>query len=151
MVLTLHAELRDAGLNADAVVFCALDKLDAQGAIVPFRGSVGRTDAPLTRGLLALSHRKLDAMHSRPYLPVLAHDEVQPLPPASVAELQIALPPSSTFFQRGEGLRLTVATYDVRGAVPWVKRVPAAPSCLVLHLGPLPGGGYLLIPRISNE
>lgn len=135
MLAKLYVERRDAGARADAVIFVLADKLDKTGNVVLFRGAVGRDDDSMTHGLLALSRRKLDKAKSLPHQPVLAHDEDNFLNPGEIVEVQISLCPSSTFFHKGEGLRLTIATDDIRQSAPWSKQIPEARGKLVLHFG----------------
>lgn len=135
MLAKLWVERRNGGAQADAVVFVVVDKLDIDGNIMPFRGAVGRDDDAVTHGLLALSRRKLDSQKSLPYEPVLANDENQYLQAGEIVEAQICLCPSSTFFSMGEGIRLTIATKDVRQSAPWTKLIPKATGSLVIHLG----------------
>lgn len=135
MLVKLYVERYCAGTKADAVIFAVIDKIDQRGKVVPFRGAVGRDDDAVTHGLLAVSRRKLDLSKSTPFAPVHAHDKDRYLQPGEIAELQIGLHPSSTFFRKGESLRLTLATYDIRQSAPWFKIVPPAPGQLVVHCG----------------
>jgi predicted acyl esterase len=81
---------------------------------------VGAVDphSPITQGWLRASHRKLDASASTPYQPVHTHDELQPLNPGEIYELDIEIWPTSFVFPKGYRLVLTVSGSDFEHDLP---------------------------------
>ena len=110
MVLRLWASAEDA---EDMDVFVAIEKLDRQGAQVPFAFWAHFDDGPVALGWLRASHRELDPARSTPWLPLLRHERALPLVPGEPTELTIEIWPSGTRFEKGEGLRLIVQGRDV--------------------------------------
>ncbi|MBU9360810.1 CocE/NonD family hydrolase [Burkholderia multivorans] len=97
----------------DADVFVAIQKLDADGKIVPFAYCAQFDDGPVALGWLRASHRELDADQSTPERPVHLHRRTQPLEPNKPTLLDIEIWPSGTLFKKGESLRLLVQDRDV--------------------------------------
>jgi predicted acyl esterase len=75
---------------------------------------VGANDprAPVSQGWLRLSHRKTDPTRSRPYKPFHPHDELQPVNPSEVYELDIEIWPTSVVVPAGYRLALTIGGID---------------------------------------
>src|SRR5579884_1972694 len=69
-------------------LFVTIRNLDALGNEVSCVGSTGET-APVAKGWLRASHRKLDLLRSLPYRPYHSHDEVQPLTPGEIVPLDV--------------------------------------------------------------
>jgi uncharacterized protein len=114
--LTGHARLRlfmSAEGSDDLDVFVGLQKLDRDGAIVPFPFYAQFDDGPVALGWLRASHREPDAAHSREHQPVLRHRRLQKIEPGTVVPLDIEIWPSSTRFEAGETLRLVVQGSDI--------------------------------------
>ena len=95
----------------DADVFVVLRVFDPDGKEVTFQGALDpRT--PIGQGWLRASHRKLDPKLTKPYRPYHAHDEVQPLKPGEVYELDIEIWPTCIVVPRGYRVALTVRGKD---------------------------------------
>jgi predicted acyl esterase len=97
----------------DMDVFVALQKLDAQGRVVPFAYFAQFEDGPVALGWLRASHRELDVSRSTEYQPVLAHQRSRKLAPGEEVALEIEIWPSGTRFEAGESLRLVVQGTDI--------------------------------------
>jgi predicted acyl esterase len=94
-------------------------------------------NAPMAQGWLRASHRKLDPVKSRPWQPVLAHDELQFLEPGVIYELQVEIWPMSFVFPKGWRLVLTVGStdfqHDLPGPWPEIYGKPLRGSSVLLH------------------
>lgn len=111
-----HMQLRlwvsiEAGDDMD--IFVAVQKLDAQGNVVPFAFYAQFNDGPVALGWLRASHRELDLDASTEFLPVLKHAREQPLNPGEITPVDIEIWPSGTSFQAGEGIRLVIKGQDI--------------------------------------
>ena len=105
MKLRLWVEARGDGAGEapdDMVIFVAVDKLDAAGQSMRFRGSVGNAEDMVTRGFCRVSRRELDAELSTEWQPVLSGTSHLPLKPGERVPVDIALYASSTFFYAGQ-------------------------------------------------
>ena len=94
-------------------LFIAVHKIDRFGKTVPFAFCWTHEDGPVALGWLRVSHRELDEERSTPYQPFLKHQKQIKLKPGEVVPVEIEIWPSSTVFERGEKLRLTVAGGDL--------------------------------------
>jgi predicted acyl esterase len=105
--------------STDADLFLIVGLFDADGNEVTFMGALD-PNTPLAQGWLRASHRKLDPERSLPYRPFHAHDEVQPLIPGEVYELEIEIWPTCVVVLAGYRLGLTVkgADYRFEGDLP---------------------------------
>jgi len=65
-----------------------------------------------TRGILKVSHRKLDAERSTMYRPYQTHDEEQKLEPGEVVPIEMEIWPTSMVFKKGHRIRLDVQPHD---------------------------------------
>jgi len=65
-----------------------------------------------TRGILKVSHRKLDPELSTPYRPYHPHDEEQKLQPGEVVPIEVEIWPTSMVFKKGHRIRLDVSPHD---------------------------------------
>jgi predicted acyl esterase len=65
-----------------------------------------------TRGILKVSHRKLDPALSTPYRPYHTHDEEQLLDPGEIVPIEVEIWATSMVFQRGHRIRLDVQPHD---------------------------------------
>ena len=101
----------DAGDDMD--IFVAIQKLDADGNIVPFAYYAQFEDGPVALGWLRVSHRELDETESRPHMPVLAHRREQKLSAGEIVPVDIEIWPSGTHFDAGESLRLVIQGSDI--------------------------------------
>lgn len=78
---------------------------------VTFMGAID-PHTPIAQGWLRASHRKLDTQLSLPYRPYHTHDEVQPLTPGEVVQLDIELWPTSIVVPAGHRIALSVRGRD---------------------------------------
>lgn len=97
--------------TTDADLFLILRVFDPEGREVTF---VGANDphTPISHGWLRASQRKLDAARSLPYRPFHSHDEVQPLVPGTVYEVDVEIWPTSIVIPAGYTLSLTIQGHD---------------------------------------
>jgi len=65
-----------------------------------------------TRGILQVSHRKLDPALSTPYRPYHTHDEEQKLVPGEVVPISVEIWATSMIFEEGHRIRLDVNAHD---------------------------------------
>lgn len=97
----------------DMDLFVAIKKLDAAGSEVCFEARENDPRGPVSLGWLRVSHRALDPVRSRPFQPVLTHEQVQLIEPGQIVPVEIEILPSSTHFEAGESLRLVVGGADI--------------------------------------
>jgi hypothetical protein len=166
----LAARLYISSSTSDADVFLVMNLVDPQGKIVHFQGAID-SKAPFAQGWLRASHRKLDPALTLPYRPYHAHDEVQPLTPGGVGELEVEIWPTSLVVPKGYSIRLTVQGKDydhgeeaftlsnmknpMRGCGPFVHDDPAdRPSSIFGGTTTLHSTGdrqnYVLLPFIDR-
>ncbi len=83
-------------------------------------------NVPVAVGWQRASHRKLDPAKSTEYRPYLAHDELQPLKPGEVVEMNVEIWPTSITIPKGYRLGLTVRgkDYVYGGFKPAVNDIP---------------------------
>lgn len=113
--LRLWVETRDTD---DMDMFVALQKLDAEGNIVPFTFYATSEEGPVALGWLRASHRALDEQKSTPHQPVHTHLAEERLEPGVAVPLDIDIWPSSTLFRAGETLRVVVQGEDIYTEIP---------------------------------
>lgn len=65
-----------------------------------------------TRGILKVSHRKLDPELSTPYRPYHTHDEELTLEPGEVVPVEVEIWATSMIFRKGHRIRLDVQPHD---------------------------------------
>lgn len=136
----------------DMDVFVAVQKLGADGEVVPFAYYAQFEDGPVALGWLRASHRELDPERSSEHQPVLAHRSEQKVEAGAVVPLDIEIWPSGTRFEKGEGLRLVVQGADIYDYPK--PSVYARHEDLVnagshtIHTGP-ERESFLLVPRIE--
>lgn len=99
-------------------LFVTIRNLDQEGKEVSGINSVGGL-APVAKGWLRASHRKLDPQRSLPYRPYHSHDEVQPLTPGEVVPLDVEIWPTSMVFEVGHRLALDLEAHDGVGSIPF--------------------------------
>lgn len=166
----LAARLCISSSTWDADLFLVVQVFDPEGREVAFQGALDPR-APIAQGWLRASHRKLDPERSTPYRPYHTHDELQPLVPGKVYEVDVEIWPTSIVVPSGYVLTLTVQGVDferpdaVAGVGPWQAFRGSGPF---LHNDPwdrrperfggrvrIYGGGptssYLLVPDIPRE
>jgi predicted acyl esterase len=148
MALRLWVEAHDAD---DICLFAGVEKWRGH-TYIPFEGSYGFGRDRITTGWLKASLRALDEHSSRPFDPVPAFTDRQPLAPGQIVQADLALGPSATVFKAGETLRLVVAGRWLWPRNPFTGQFPAAyektpgGKC-TLHWGPR-HQGRLLVPVI---
>ncbi|MEL6523419.1 MAG: CocE/NonD family hydrolase [Pseudomonadota bacterium] len=152
MKLKLHVEVRPerpgAAQPEDMILCVYVDKLDRKSAPVRFNGSVGQENDVLTRGYIRVSRRTLDETASSPWLPVYDGTSEHPIGAAEIVPVEIAMRPSSTFFFKGEGLRLIVSPHDIYKAPIFGKDTRLNAGQHVLHYGG-DFDAHLLVPLIT--
>ncbi|MDG2304164.1 MAG: CocE/NonD family hydrolase [Candidatus Binatia bacterium] len=150
MKLRLWVEARSDGTEPtpdDMILFAGVEKIDGHGQKVRFYGSVGNHADIMTRGLLAVSRRKLDRAQSTRWEPVLKNDQDEKLQAGQIVSVEIALNASSTFFAAGEGIELIVSPTEIVPSPPFRKDARTNRGVHVIYLG----GRYdshLLIPVV---
>ena len=110
VVLKLWVSAEDAD---DLDLFVAIDKIDHSGKKVDFIGTSGLSEGHAALGWLRVSQRHLDAERSKPWRPFLSHDRIEKLKPGEVVPVEIEILPSSTSFEAGETLRLSISGRDI--------------------------------------
>jgi uncharacterized protein len=148
MAARLWVQLDGCG---DANLFVGVEKW-CDGRFVGFEGSYGYGRDRVTTGWQRVSLRALDPGLSRPWQPVAACTEPQPVSPDEVVPVDVALGPSATLFRAGEQLRLVVAGRWIWPRNPITGQFPAAYANstrgrVTLHWGP-DHDAHLLIPEI---
>jgi predicted acyl esterase len=107
----LAAKLFVSSETTDADLFLVLRVFAPDLKEVTFRGALDpRT--PVAQGWLRASHRKLDPALTLPYRPYHTHDEIQPLVPGQVYELDVEVWPTCIVVPRGYRIGLTVRGRD---------------------------------------
>jgi uncharacterized protein len=77
-----------------------LGVFELNGQEVTFQGALD-PHTPVAQGWLRASHRKLDPKKSTPYRPYHSHDELWPLDPNQVVELDVEICPTSIVVPKG--------------------------------------------------
>ena len=109
----LAAKLFVSSATADADLFVVLRAFDGEGAEVTFQGAL-EPHSPLAHGWLRASHRKLDERLTVPHRPYHAHDEISPLSPGEIYELDVEIWPTCIVLPAGYTLALSVQGVDYR-------------------------------------
>ena len=139
------------------------------GSEIEFQGVVD-SRTPLSQGWLRASHRKLDLSKTLPFRPYHSHDELEPLEPGKVYELDVEIWPTNILLPKGSQFALQVSGKDFERLLPpdqpnepWSMR--AAGLCLHNHAEDRPksvfGGettiftgretpSYVLLPLIED-
>jgi len=97
--------------TVDADMFVVLRVFSPEMKEVVFQGA-DDPHTPVGQGWLRASHRKLDRRLSTEYRPYHTHDELQPLTPGQVVELDIEIWPTSIVVPQGYRIALTVRGKD---------------------------------------
>lgn len=138
----------------DMDLFVALQKLDADGEIVPFSFFNSLEDGPVALGWLRVSHRELDPALSTPGQPWHSHRREVPLEPGEVVAVDIEVWPSGTRFDAGEQLRLIVQGSDVYKYPPGIVNMGHSQTrnsgTHVIHAGG-PYDSHLLVPVVRSQ
>jgi predicted acyl esterase len=96
--------------TTDMDIFAVVRMFDQNGQEAVFTGA--HEKVPVALGWLRASHRKLDAMKSKPWRPYHSHDEIQKLVPGEVCELDVEIWPTSMVYPKGYRLVLTIKGHD---------------------------------------
>ena len=95
----------------DADLFLVVRVFTEDFKEVTFKGALD-PNTPVGQGWLRASHRKLDPEMSKSYRPYYAHDEIQPLEPKKIYELDIEIWPTSIVIPKNYRIGLTVRGKD---------------------------------------
>jgi hypothetical protein len=107
----LSAKLFVSSSTVDADLFVVLHLVDPAGDEVTIQGSMDPRTC-LGKGWLRASHRKLDSTLSTPYRPYHSHDEVMPLVPNEVYELDVEIWPTCVVVPAGYRIALSILGTD---------------------------------------
>jgi predicted acyl esterase len=105
------AKLFISSETEDADLFLVLRAFKPDMKEVVYKGA-NDPHTPVGLGWLRASHRKLDPDQTLPYRPYHTHDEVQPLTPGEIYELDIEIWPTSIVLPVGYRLGLSVRGRD---------------------------------------
>jgi predicted acyl esterase len=162
----LSLKLFVSSSSVDADIFVTLQAFAPDGKEVEFQGTVD-PHTPLAQGWLRASHRKLCPRRSTAHQPYHVHDEIQPLAPGEIYELDIEIWSTCVVLPQGFRLALDLRGSDFardsgdegsphRGSGPWlhddaVDR-PASIFCgtTTIHSGPA-SPSHLLLPVIPKQ
>ena len=113
------ARLHVSSSTRDADLFLVLRVLVPDGREVVFQGALD-PHTPVAQGWLRASHRKLDPELSLDYRPYHSHDEIQPLVPGDVYEVDVEIWPTSVVVPAGHRIALSVrgTDYEYEGDEP---------------------------------
>jgi predicted acyl esterase len=112
----LAAKIFASSSTTDMDLFIAFQAYK-DGKEIDFPGAVDlRT--PLSHGWLRASHRKLDLSKSLPYRPYHSHDELQPLEPGKVYELDVEIWPTNIILPKGSQIALQIGGKDFERLLP---------------------------------
>lgn len=167
----LAARIHLASSTEDADLFLTVRAFSPDGQEVLFQGAID-PKAPIAQGWLRASHRKLNEALSSPERPYHTHDEVQPLTPGKIYQLDIEIWPTCLMLPPGYRIALTVAGVDfdhgqegarlahfaneLRGCGPFVHNDPRTrpPEVfggeVTLHTGGA-HESYLLLPMVPER
>ncbi len=107
-------------------------------------------DSSVAKGWLRVSHRKTDPDRSRFYRPFHTHDDVWPLDPGEVVQVQVEILPTSMIFKKGHRILLDIQAGDSYGAGFFTHdNAPRRVGENRVHTGG-DSAGYLLLPVIPH-
>ena len=107
----MAAKLFVASETEDADLFLVVRAFAPDMKELVFPGTLD-PHTPIAQGWLRASHRKLDPKQTLPYRPYHTHDELQPLKPGQVYELDVEIWPSGIVIPEGYRIALTVRGRD---------------------------------------
>ncbi|RDW58290.1 hypothetical protein BP5796_12220 [Coleophoma crateriformis] len=121
----------------DADLFVILQAFSPESKEADFQGTVDPR-SPLAQGCLGASHRKLDMASSKPYRPFYSHDEILPVTPHEVCELDVEIWPTCVILPAGYRIGTQISGHDFerepsgdadgvwvsRGSGPWLHTSP---------------------------
>jgi predicted acyl esterase len=117
----ISAKIYISSTTTDADLFVTLQAFSPEGKEVEFQGTVD-PHTPLAQGWLRASHRKLNMALSTPYRPYHTHDEIQPLVPGQIYELDVEIWPTSIILPAGFRLSLQISGKDFERDVDNVEK-----------------------------
>lgn len=156
------AKLYVESSTTDVDLFLVLRAFSPEGEEIVYQGAI-EPHSPVAQGWLRASHRALDDVQSRPFLPVHRHDRAEPLTPATVYEVDVEIWATSLVLPAGYTLTLDVQGHDyvypgasgfMTGSGPFVHKDPSdRPANIFGGKVTLHSGGrnksYLLLPIIQ--
>ncbi len=95
----------------DADLFLVVRVFSSDMKEVTFQGALD-PHTPIAQGWLRASHRKLDKKLSLPYRPYHTHDDMQPMKPGTVYEIDVEIWPTCIVVPKGCRIALTVRGKD---------------------------------------
>jgi len=107
----LAARLYVSSETTDADLFVVLRVYAPDGSEVTFMGAAD-PHTPPAQGWLRASHRTLDPKRSAEWRPFQTHDEIRPLTPGNIYELDVEIWPTCVVVPAGYTLALTVRGKD---------------------------------------
>ncbi len=107
----IAAKLFVSSSTEDADLFLVLRAFSPDFKEVTFMGALD-PHTPIAQGWLRASRRKLDPALSEPYCPYHSHDEIQPLTPDQVYELDIEVWPTCVVLPKGYRIALSARGRD---------------------------------------
>ena len=124
----MAAKIFVSSSTSDMDLFLTFQAFSPDDREVDFQGTVD-PHTPLAQGWLRASHRKLDQAKSLPYRPYHTHDELQPLTPGTVYELDVEIWPTNILLPKGYRLALQISGKDFERPLrpgeaegPWTAR-----------------------------
>lgn len=114
--LTGYAKLRlwvEAVGSDDMDLFVRVDKVGCDGKIVNFPYITIFNNGAAALGWLRVSHRELDKERSTEFQPRLRHENELRLSQGEIVAVDIEILASSTVFEAGDTLRLTIGGHDL--------------------------------------
>lgn len=117
------ASLWVSSSSTDADIFVALRVLDGDREI-QYRTREPGSNAPLTWGVLKVSHRALDPRQSTPERPWHTHrqEDSLSLTPNEVVPIEVELMPATARIPAGSRLRIEISPAEGRGRIPGFER-----------------------------
>jgi predicted acyl esterase len=107
----IAAKLFVSSATEDADLFLVVRVFSPDLREVVFHGALD-PHTPVAQGWLRVSHRKLDDQLTLPYRPYHAHDEIQPMTPGEVYEVDVEVWPTCIVVPPGHRIALTVRGRD---------------------------------------
>jgi predicted acyl esterase len=107
----ISAKLFVSSATEDADLFLVVRVFSPDLKEVVFHGALD-PHTPVAQGWLRVSHRKLDDQLTLPYRPYHAHDEIQPMTPGEVYEVDVEIWPTCIVVPPGHRIALTVRGKD---------------------------------------
>ncbi|MCM2410772.1 CocE/NonD family hydrolase [Streptomyces sp. RKAG290] len=144
--------------SEDMDIYVSVRVIDEQDREVDFLGITtmnypGRI-APMTKGWLKVSHRKLDTARSTPYTPKHTHltDDHAPLRDGEVVPVEIELIPNTGLIRTGQRLRIDIQPYDgaAHGVPHAYDATYHAGTTNTVHTGP-DRIGYVQLPIVPRR